>query len=278
MWASGGTGVLRVRPIGPIDPPIGIREDYLARLDQELDYRGIHLSDGEVIAVASKVVSYSQGRVVPISRWSEVSDLAKRIAEHYGAEPWKTSAVLEEADLLLGGYRGYLFTYKNGIPVGSAGIDRSNSPPGYVVLHPVDPDGEARRIVEWFLDRRGVAVGAIIVDSRLTLFRRGVIGVALGVWGLKPLRDLRGKPDIYGKPLRFTVVNVADSLAASAALVMGESAEKIPFALIDWEGVEPDPGRGGEDLRVDPGECYIYNSLLNPPPRSLLGGSDASDG
>ncbi len=270
--------MLRVLPVGPIDPPIGVGEDYLSRLDRELKFRGLRVSDGDVIAVASKVVSYSQGRVVPISRWSRASETARRIAEYYGADLWKAAAVLEEADRLLGGYRGYLLTYKSGILVGSAGIDRSNSPPSHVVLHPLNPDGEAKRIVEWFRDRWGVTVGAIIVDSRLTLFRRGVIGVALGVWGLEPLRDLRGKPDIYGRPLRFTVVNVADSLAASAALVMGESAERIPFALIDWEGVEPDPERGGDDVRVDPDECYIYNSLLNPPPRSLLEGSDVSGG
>ncbi len=266
--------MLRVEPVGPIDPPIRVGEDYLERLDLELRSRGLAVEDGDVVAVASKVVAYSQGRVVPIDRWSRVGPEAMRLADHYGAELWKVEAVLEEADLLLGGYRGYLLTYKNGILVGSAGMDRSNAPPGHVVLHPSDPDGEARRIVGWFRERWGVSVGAIIVDSRLTLFRRGVMGVALGVWGVNPLRDLRGRPDIYGRPLKFTVVNVADSLAASAALVMGESAERTPFAIIRWEGAEIGPYDRG-DLRVSPDECYLYNSLLNPPPEPLSGGSDA---
>ena len=267
--------MLQILPIGPVDPPLSIGEDFVERLEKELNARNLRLENGDVVAVASKVVSYSQGRVVPLRKWCKIDGRAEALAKYYGADKWKAAAVLAEADAVLGGYQGYILTYKNGVVVGTAGIDRSNSPPSHVVLHPLDPDSQARRVVEWARSRYGVAVGAIIVDSRLTLFRRGVIGVALGVWGLRPLKDLRGVPDIFGKPLRFTVVNVADSLAAAAALVMGEAAERIPYALIRWDGVEVGVDECGEELRIGPEECYIYNSLLNPPPGALLGGNDA---
>ncbi|HDM92488.1 MAG TPA: coenzyme F420-0:L-glutamate ligase [Candidatus Korarchaeota archaeon] len=263
--------MLQILPIGPIDPPIRVGEDFIERLERELDSRGLRLKDGDVIAVASKIVAYSQGRVVPLERWRKIDGKAEALAKYYGAEKWKAAAVLAEADAVLGGYQGYILTYKNGIAVGTAGIDRSNSPPSHVVLHPVDPDSQARKVVEWARARYGVTIGAIIVDSRLTLFRRGVIGVALGVWGLRPLKDMRGTLDIYGKPLRFTVVNVADSLAAAASLVMGEAGERIPYALIRYDGAEVGFEEGGEELRVGLEECYIYNSLLNPPPEALLG-------
>ncbi|RLG46803.1 MAG: hypothetical protein DRO06_03845, partial [Thermoproteota archaeon] len=180
----------------------------------------------------------------------------------YGIPGWKADLVASEADAVLGGLRGYVLTYKNGVPVGTAGIDRSNAPPGYVTLHPRDPDREARRVSLKIRRELGIRVGVIIVDSHLNLLRRGVSGVAIGSWGVSPLRDLRGERDIYGRRMRFTVVNVIDSLAAAAALVMGETSEMTPFALIRWEGVSLEDV-GSEEARVPPEECYVLQSIVD---------------
>ncbi len=258
--------MLRAVPLGPVEPPRGPGEDFIPRLSEALRAGGVGLEGGEVLAVASKVVAYRQGRVRPVSHWEGAAGEpeARRLAERYGAPGWKAAAVLEEADRVLGGHRGYLLAYRGGVAVGTAGIDRSNAPPGSVVLGPVDPDLEARRVVEWARREMGVEVGALVVDSRLTLFRRGVLGVALGGWGIRPLRDLRGSPDIFGRPLRFTVGDVADALAAAAALVMGEAAERTPFAVVSWDGIEVGFDGGLEEVRVPPEECYVYRSLSDP--------------
>ena len=263
---TGASRRMLVLGIGPIDPPIGVRDDYLARMKEELSIRDLSMEDGDVIAIASKVVAYGQGRVERIDGFKKGSELAELMHNKYRVLRWKANLILKEADRIIGGYsrHRYVLTVNNGLPVAKAGADTSNAPRSHVVLHPLDPMGEAKRGVMWAKEVYGARIGALIVDTKLSLFRRGVVGAALGYWGFGSLFDYRGMEDIFGRTFRFTVVDVADGLASAAGVVMGEGDERTPFVLIRGAPIELREDRDPPPVNVEPEECFFYNSILNP--------------
>jgi dihydrofolate synthase / folylpolyglutamate synthase len=116
--------------------------------------------------------------------------------------------------------------------IASAGIDKSNAD-GYLVLWPEEPMGAARKMHGWLKRKYGIReIGVVVVDSHVTLSRRGTMGIALGWWGFNPVRNYIGKPDIFGNPLKVTLTNVVDGLAAASVVVMGEGMEQTPVAVI----------------------------------------------
>ncbi len=114
----------------------------------------------------------------------------------------------------------------------TAGIDESNADGAYV-LWPFDPQKSANDIRAYLRERHKVNdLGVIITDSKTTPLRRGVTGVSIAHSGFSALKNYIGEPDIFGKQLRVTKSNVADALATSAVIVMGEGNEQTPLALI----------------------------------------------
>jgi len=171
-----------------------------------------------VIAITSKVVSLCEGRAMPQS--------------DYG----KDELIESEADLFIprseSKYGVYL-TIKNNMLVPTAGIDESNTN-GYYVLWPKVPQASANRCWEFVRNHFGIKhVGIILTDSISSPMRLGVTGRSIAYCGFKPINSRIGQADLFGKPLRQTRINVADALAASAVLVMGESDEQTPVALIE---------------------------------------------
>jgi coenzyme F420-0:L-glutamate ligase/coenzyme F420-1:gamma-L-glutamate ligase len=121
---------------------------------------------------------------------------------------------------------------RHGFVCASAGVDASNAPePETVVLLPVDPDASAQRIRARLRELTGVEPGVIVSDSFGRPWRTGIVDVAIGVAGLRPLLDLRGRYDRNGYELHATVVAVADEIAAAAELAMGK-LEGIPAAVV----------------------------------------------
>jgi putative folate metabolism gamma-glutamate ligase len=176
------------------------------------------LEEGSVIAITSKVISISQGRVV------------------FKEGCVKRELVAAEADFILetanNPYDLYL-TIKNNILIPSAGIDESNCE-GVYVLYPDDVQALAKSYWDYLRQKHKINhLGIIITDSHTTPMRRGVTGIALGWCGFIPLYSYIGKPDIYNKPLRVTQVNLLDSLAVAAVLLMGEGDEKCPMVVIE---------------------------------------------
>ena len=120
----------------------------------------------------------------------------------------------------------------HGFICASAGVDASNSPePETVVLLPVDPDRSAEALRKRVRELTGCEVGVVISDSFGRPFRVGITGVAIGVAGLQPLLDLRGRLDRNGYELHATVIAVADEVAAAAELVMGKT-DAVPAAIV----------------------------------------------
>lgn len=192
---------------------------------QLLDCAVSNLKDNCVIAVTSKVVSIAEGRCIRISEASK-DEIAINEADKYLPRNLAPEGLV-------------LHTIKNNMLIASSGVDESNGD-GFYILWPKDPSRSARQIWEYLTAKFKIKnLGVVITDSRLVPLRRGVVGISIGFFGFKPLKDYRGKKDIFGREFRMETSNMPDSLATAAVLVMGEGNETIPIAVIeDIPGVE----------------------------------------
>jgi len=230
---------------------------------ESLKRQNLQLEDGDVLVIASKIVSYAEGRVAKLSD-VEPSDEAKELAEKFSLQLEFAELILSEADEIYGGVEGTLLTLKDGVLIANAGIDNKNAPAGSVVLWPKNAEEWAKRLREKIMHRTGKQIAVLIVDSGLAPLRLGTNGLALAVSGFKPVMDRRGEKDIFGKPLAITRHAVADDLASAAHLLMGEAAEKIPIVLIKEAPVVFDEGvYGSNSMMISPDEC-IFMSFRCP--------------
>ncbi len=190
----------------------------------------VELEDGDVVALAQKIVSKSEGRVVRLSD-VEPSTRAREIAED--EDPRRIEVILREAARVVRIRPPLVIAEtKHGFICASAGVDSSNAPePDTVVLLPEDPDGLAQAIRERLRGLTGREVAVLITDSFGRPWRQGTIDVALGAAGLEVMRDLRGTRDRVGYELHATMIAVADEIASAAELVMGK-VDGIPAAVL----------------------------------------------
>ena len=207
---------------------------------------GETIETGDVVVVAQKIVSKAEGALV---RLDEVvpSPRAAEWAAAWGKDPRVVEVVLRESRRIVRMQRGILIAETlHGFVCANAGVDASNVERGLVTVLPRDPDQSAARIRA----RIGSPdIGVIVSDTFGRPWREGVLNVALGVAGLRPLLDYRGCRDPYGRELTSTVIAVADELAAAAELVMRKTA-RLPVAIVrgaaEWLG----EGSGAELLRA----------------------------
>lgn len=205
---------------------------------------GIVLAAGDVLVVASKVVSKTEGRV---RRLSEVrpSPRAREIAQVCNKDPRLVELILAESNQVLRLRRDLIVVeHRLGFVCANAGIDHSNANPDddIVLLLPLDPDASARTLRAALVAATGAEVAVIIDDSHGRAWRLGTVGVAIGVAGLLPLTDLRGQPDLFGRALQVTVLGTADELAAAASLLQGAADERSP--VVHLRGAPHRPGEG----------------------------------
>ncbi len=171
-----------------------------------------------MVAVTSKVVSIGEGRCV-LTKIKSKDELAMMEADKYIPRKLAPHGLV-------------MHTIKNNILVASAGVDESNGA-GFYILWPKDPQSSAKKIWQFLTKKFKVKnLGVIITDSRLVPLRRGVVGVAIGYFGFLPLRNYRGKKDLFGRKFEMETSNLPDSLATAAVLEMGEGAEQTPLAVI----------------------------------------------
>jgi coenzyme F420-0:L-glutamate ligase/coenzyme F420-1:gamma-L-glutamate ligase len=182
--------------------------------------------DGDVVVVAQKAVSKSEGRVV---RLDEIEPGQEALRLTGDRDPRQTQAILDESVRLVRERDGFIIAEtRHGFVCGSAGVDASNAPEaGTLVLLPLDPDASAERI------RRSLPadVGVIVSDSFGRPWRMGTTDVAIGVAGLRPLLDLEGRRDPTGYELQSTLFAVADEIAGAAELAMRKLAQ-VPAAIV----------------------------------------------
>lgn len=176
------------------------------------------LKENTVLAVTSKIVAICEGRFV------KMEDVDKR------------DLIYQEASLVIppekNSYNVSL-TVKNNLLIAGAGIDESNGN-GYYILLPKDPQQSTNKIREYLLKKFNLnRFGIVITDSRTTPLRWGVTGVAIAYSGFKALKDYVGSKDLFGRKFKFEKLNLADCLATSAVLVMGEGSEQTPLAVLE---------------------------------------------
>jgi len=241
-------------------PVVGVGAELSSSVAEALANEKATPKRGDIIAVASKVVSTCERRIVNL-RDVRVSSTAKRIARKWKIDQYLAAVVLSEADETFGGVPGFLLTLREGILTPNAGVDLKNSPPGMATLWPLDPDRSAQRLRASLERRYKTRVGVEIVDSHVTPLRLGTVGLAIGVSGFLPVLDSRRRLDLFGRPIRVTRTNVADDLAAMAHLLMGEAAERVGAVLIRGAPVTLNSSGRSKPAKLNREKCLIGNSL-----------------
>jgi coenzyme F420-0:L-glutamate ligase/coenzyme F420-1:gamma-L-glutamate ligase len=214
------------------------------------------LRPGDVLVVTHKIVSKAEDRLVDL-RTVEPSTLAKGYAMRYGKDPRQIEVVFRESRRIVRMDRGIVISETHhGFVCANAGVDASNVPgDDTVCLLPVDPDASAARLRDALTEDPGVEVAVVISDSFGRAWRHGITDVAIGVAGMDPVADYRGRRDPHGYPMEASVLAVADELAAAAELVMGKT-DGIPLAIVRGYAYSPAPGSA--------------RALLMPPDRDMF--------
>ncbi len=208
-------------------PEIGPGDDLAALLAP-------HVGDGDVLVVAHKIVSKAEGRIVALADVT-ASPEAERIAAEHGKDPRHVQVVLDETAEVVRAERGVLVCLTHhGFICANAGVDASNAPEGQpdtLIMLPADPDASARALRARLRELTGAAVGVIVTDSFGRAWRHGQVDVAIGIAGVAPLDDWRGRADSVGREMRATWIATADEIAAAADLARGKDSRQ-PAVLV----------------------------------------------
>ena len=202
-------------------PEVRPGDDLAGLLGAAADRLDGGLKPGDVLAVAHKVVSKAEGRIVGLASVAP-GPRARALAAEHGKDPRHVQVVLDESEEVLRADRGRLICRtRHGFVCANAGVDASNAgAEDMLVLLPADPDASARAL------RARLGCAVVITDSFGRAWRHGQCEVAIGAAGLAPLDDRRGRPDAGGRPLTATVVAIADEVAAAADLVRGKATRE----------------------------------------------------
>jgi coenzyme F420-0:L-glutamate ligase / coenzyme F420-1:gamma-L-glutamate ligase len=195
----------------------------------------ITLQDGDILVLAQKIISKSEGRwvnLISIKPSPQAESMAKKIDK----DPRLVEVILRESNQVIRTRPGTIIVENRlGFICANAGIDHSNvagngdNEEDWVLMLPEDPDASARKIRNELQAKSGATLGVMIIDSHGRAWREGVVGVAIGLSGLPGIVDMRGKSDLFGYTLKVTTIGVADELAAAASLVMGQANEATPI-------------------------------------------------
>ncbi|MBX5321457.1 MAG: coenzyme F420-0:L-glutamate ligase [Candidatus Bathyarchaeota archaeon] len=221
--------------------------------------QGTPIQDGDIIVVTHVIVSRAEGHVVNLDE-VKPSTFAENIAKLYDKDPALVEVVLREAKSIRRMADGKIITEtKHGFVCANSGVDKSNVPgERCVALLPENPDASADRIRREIKRLVGCDVAVIISDTHGRPLREGEINVAVGVAGLKPIRDRRGEKDLFGYVLRVKQTAVADELASAAELVIGQADEGVPVAIIrGYKFLKSEDARAVELIRPREKDLFL---------------------
>lgn len=215
----------------------------------------LEVKDGDIIFITSKIMGIHQGRTRRIGEVSK-EELIRAEAERY-----------LEYENKEGGFNVNL-TVAHGVLIPAAGIDESNAD-GYYVLWPEKIDEFCREIREKLVRKFGLKqLGVVATDSHTTPLRWGVTGIAIGLSGIEPAKDIRGEEDIFGRKMKLTKVDMIDPLAAMAVNVMGEASERVPIVIARGETkIEFSETGSMEGFKIEP-EMDLYRPLIEAIPKN----------
>jgi coenzyme F420-0:L-glutamate ligase / coenzyme F420-1:gamma-L-glutamate ligase len=212
-------------------PEIHKGENLARRIAESSRQAEMPFEHGDVVVIAQKIVSKAEGRILRLAT-VKPSPQALQLAARLKKDPRLVEVILRESRRIVRSEPVLIVETHHGFVCANAGVDHSNIPGRDAVsLLPRHPDRSARRLAAALRKRTGKRVAVIISDTFGRPWRLGLTNVAIGAAGVPALLDLRGMPDVYGKPLRATILAVADELSAAAGLLMGKTAG-IPAVVI----------------------------------------------
>jgi len=224
--------LIQVLPVKGL--PMIKKGDNLAQLIcRAAENQGTPLQNGDVIVVTHVFVSKAEGQVYNLDEIVP-SEFAKAIAKRLDKDPALVEVILQESRAIRRMGRGRLIAEtKHGFVCANAGVDQSNVSGGRIVAAlPRNPDRSARNIRKGIKKLTGKDVAVIISDTHGRPFRMGEINIAIGVAGISPIRDRRGETDLFGYVMRVKQTAIADELASAAELIIGQTNEGIPVAIV----------------------------------------------
>jgi coenzyme F420-0:L-glutamate ligase/coenzyme F420-1:gamma-L-glutamate ligase len=245
---SAAEGEVCIVPI-PVRGEIRARESLSEKLLAAMESRGVRFQDGDILVVKHKVVSKSEGSLVALNE-VQPSTASRIWARQHGLDARVSELALRESRRIVRQKRGVLITEtKHGFVCANSGIDVSNVDGGrHAVLLPENPDASARKLRRELKRKTGIEIAVIVSDSFGRPWREGLTEVAIGVAGMRPLVDYRGRRDPHGYALHATVDAVADELACAAGLVCGK-LESTPACIIRGYSYRRGKGSAREMIR-----------------------------
>lgn len=213
------------------------------------------VQDGDIIFITSKILGIHQGHTVKIGEMQK-EELIQKEADRYLAYENKT-----------GDFHVNLTVTQN-VLIPAAGIDESNAD-GYYVMWPTGIDALCQEIRQYLMKKHNIKrLGVIATDSHTTPLRWGVTGITIGLAGVEPLKDIRGKPDLFGRNMHITKVNLIDPLTSMAVLLMGESNECTPIVILhDYQGIPFSDSASMDDFKIEP-DADLYSPLISVLPET----------
>ena len=213
------------------------------------------LKDGDIVFVTSKILGIAEGRTIKTTDITKET-LIKQESERY--LPYANDAGTFHVNL----------TVTQNILIPAAGIDESNAD-GYFVMWPKDPDKTCLSIRQYLMEKHHIKhLGVVATDSHTTPLRWGVTGISIGLAGVEPLKDIRGEPDLFGRKLHLTKVNLIDPLASMAVLLMGESNECTPIVILSgYRNIPFSNTASMQDFKISP-DYDIYQALIKILPET----------
>ncbi len=229
-------------------PELRAGDDLARAVLAALGAQGTPLAPGDVVVLSQKAVSKVEGRLVPLADVVP-SPFAIEVARAQKKDPRLIELILRESRRVVRMDRGVLITEtRHGQICANAGVDQSNVGLGWASLLPEDPDASARAFADGVRAATGIEVAVIVADTFGRPWREGLVNVAIGVAGLRPLQSYLGVSDPHGYTLQATILAVADELAAAAELVMGK-LDQVPVAIVRGYRYEAGSGSARELLR-----------------------------
>lgn len=247
---EGSISIIPVRGLPEIKPG----DDLVSIVSRSVSVQGLSFLEGDVVVFAQKIISKAEGRIVKLGE-VKPSPFAITLSKEVSKDPRLIEIILSETTKIIKmdqrkPEKGRLIVEtRGGVIAANAGVDASNVSGGdSVTLLPIDSDESAKKLAEGFKNELGAEIAVIITDTVGRPWREGLVDIAIGCSGLRPLHDLRGMKDSKGLQLSATVMAVADEIASAAALAMGKN-DAVPVVIVRGYPYERGEGSAKEIIR-----------------------------
>lgn len=239
---------IRVIPI-PLSDEIQPNDSVLDKLLLSMRQHGLGFELGDILVMKHKVISKAEGQIVDLGTINPSLE-SRTWTKKYGLDARVIELALRESSSVIRRKNGVLITEtRHGFICANSGVDVSNVDGGkHALLLPVDPDRSARKLHGEIKKRIGLAIPVLITDTFGRPWREGLVDFCIGIAGMNPLRDDRGRRDPHGYKLQASVEAVGDELACAAGLACGK-LNRTPACIIRGFHYPPGNGRTRELLR-----------------------------